>query len=205
MKDYTVQIPRIIQKSTRFLKWKEENTNNVYLTFDDGPTPEITHRILEILQSFGAKGTFFCIARNVERHPDIYNDILKAGMAVGNHTYSHLNGWKNRSQTYVNDVLLASEQIKSTLFRPPYGKIRNTQARKLSRLFKIIMWDVLSKDYAYKTTPQQCFSNVKQYAKAGSIIVFHDSVKAFPKLEYALPKSIEFLLEKGYNLNTVLE
>lgn len=205
MKDYTVQIPKIIQKSTRLLNWRVENTNDVYLTFDDGPTPEITNKVLGILQSFNVKGTFFCIARNVERHPEIYANILEAGMAVGNHTYSHLNGWKNKKQTYVNDVFLATEQIKSKLFRPPYGKIRNIQARHLSKKFKIIMWDILSKDYAYKTTPEQCFNNVKKYAKAGSIIVFHDSIKAFPKLEYALPKSIEFLLNKGYNLNAVLK
>jgi len=205
VKDYTVQIPRIIQKSTRLLKWREEDTNNIFLTFDDGPTPEITNKVIDILKSFDVKGTFFCIARNVERHPEIYNNILEAGMAVGNHTYSHLNGWKNKKETYINDVILATEQIKSKLFRPPYGKIRNIQARKISEKFKIIMWDVLSKDYARKTTPEKCFENVKQYAKAGSIIVFHDSVKAFPKLEYALPKSIEFLLEKGYNLNTTLK
>ncbi len=205
MKDYTVQIPRIIQKSTRFLNWRVEDTNKVYLTFDDGPTPDITNKVLDILKSFNVKGTFFCIARNVERHPEIYSNILDAGMAVGNHTYSHLNGWKNTKDIYINDVVLAAEQIKSSLFRPPYGKIRNGQARELSKKFKIIMWDVLSKDYARKTTPQKCFDNVKQYTKAGSIIVFHDSVKAFSKLEYALPKSIEFLLSKGYNLNAVLE
>jgi len=205
VKNYTIQIPRIIQKSTRLLNWRVENTNNVYLTFDDGPTPQITEKVLNILESFNVKGTFFCIARNAERHPEIYSKILDAGMAVGNHTYSHLNGWVNKKSTYVNDVLLATEQIKSSLFRPPYGKIRNVQARIISKNFKIIMWDVLSKDYAYKTTPQQCFDNVKKYSKAGSIVVFHDSVKAFPKLEYALPKSIEFLLNKGFNLNAVLE
>jgi peptidoglycan/xylan/chitin deacetylase (PgdA/CDA1 family) len=205
VKDYTVQIPRIIQKSTRLLNWRVEGTNNVYLTFDDGPTPEITNKVLEILQSFNVKGTFFCIARNVERHPEIYANILSSGMAVGNHTYSHLNGWKHRKQAYVNDVVLAAEQIKSKLFRPPYGKIRNIQARQLAKKFKLIMWDVLSKDYAYKTTPEQCLNNVKTYTKAGSIVVFHDSVKAFSKLEYALPKSIEYLLNKGYNLNAVLE
>ncbi len=205
MKDYSIQIPKLIQKSTRRLNWRYEDTKDVFLTFDDGPTPEITEKVLNILKSFGAKGTFFCIGRNVERHPEIYAQLLKEGMGVGNHTYSHLNGWKTRKQTYLDDINLATDLIKSKLFRPPYGKIRNVQARQVAQEFKIMMWDVLSKDYAYKTTPQQCFENVKQYAKAGSIIVFHDSVKAFPKLEYALPKSIEFLLEKGYNLNTILK
>ncbi len=205
MKDYSIQIPKLIQKSTRRLNWRYEDTKDVFLTFDDGPTPEITEKVLNILKSFGAKGTFFCIGRNVERHPEIYAQLLKEGMGVGNHTYSHLNGWKTRKQTYLDDINLATDLIKSKLFRPPYGKIRNVQARQVAQEFKIMMWDVLSKDYAYKTTPQQCFENVKQYAKAGSIIVFHDSVKAFPKLEYALPKSIEYLLEKGYNLNTILK
>ncbi len=205
MKDYSIQIPKLIQKSTRRLNWRYEDTKDVFLTFDDGPTPEITEKVLNILKSFGAKGTFFCIGRNVERHPEIYAQLIKEGMGVGNHTYSHLNGWKTRKQTYLDDINLATDLIKSKLFRPPYGKIRNVQARQVAEEFKIMMWDVLSKDYAYKTTPKQCFENVKQYAKAGSIIVFHDSVKAFPKLEYALPKSIEFLLEKGYNLNAILK
>ena len=205
VKDYSVQIPKLLQKSRSRLNWRVEGTNDVYLTFDDGPTPEITEKVLQILMSFGVKGTFFCIARNVERHPDIYSKIIEAEMGVGNHTYSHLNGWKNKKDIYIDDVNLASDLIQSKLFRPPYGKIRTVQARKVAEKFKIIMWDVLSKDYAYKTSPKQCFANVKEYAKAGSIIVFHDSIKAFPKLEYALPKSIEFLLEKGYNLNTILK
>ena len=204
MKDYTVQIPKIIQKSTRLLNWRVEDTNDVFLTFDDGPTPEITEKVLDILKSFKVKGTFFCIGRNVDRHPDIYQKIIDYGMGIGNHTYSHLNGWKSKGENYLNDVELASQHIKSNLFRPPYGKIRNSSARKITEKFKIIMWDVLSKDYAQKTSPEQCLRNVKQYAKAGSIIVFHDSVKAFPNLEYALPKSIEYLLQKGYNLDAVL-
>ena len=204
MKDYTVQIPKIIQRSTRLLKWREEGTNSVYLTFDDGPTPKITEKVLDILKSFNVKGTFFCIARNVDRHPGIYNKLLKAGMGIGNHTYSHLNGWKTNNQDYLNDVDLAASHIDSKLFRPPYGKIRNKAAREISKEYKIIMWDVLSKDYARKVSPEQCFENVKKHATAGSIIVFHDSVKAFPKLEYALPKTIEYLLEKGYNLDCIL-
>ena len=204
MKNYTVQIPKIIQKSTRLLKWREEDTNNVYLTFDDGPTPEITEKVLEILKSFDVKGTFFCIARNVDRHPDIYDKLLEANMGIGNHTYSHLNGWKTKNQDYLNDIELASHHIDSDLFRPPYGKISNKAARIISEKYKIIMWDVLSKDYAIKVSPEQCYENVKKHVTAGSIIVFHDSVKAFPKLEYALPKSIEYLLEKGYDLNAVL-
>ena len=204
MKDYSVQIPKIIQKSRSRLNWRIEDTKHVFLTFDDGPTPEITEKVLKILQSFKVKGTFFCIARNVERHPEIYKKILDAGMGVGNHTYSHINGWKSKKEVYLDDILLASELIKSDLFRPPYGRIRTVQAKAISEKHKIIMWDVLSKDYAYKTSPEQCLKNVEQYAKAGSIIVFHDSVKAFPKLEYALPKSIEFLLEKGYDLTSIL-
>jgi len=205
MKNYTVQIPKIIQNSTRLLKWREEDTNNVYLTFDDGPTPKITEKVLDILKSYNVKGTFFCIARNVDRHPDIYNKLIEAGMGLGNHTYSHLNGWKTKNQDYLDDINLAASHINSKLFRPPYGKISNKVARIISKKYKIIMWDVLSKDYALKVSPEQCLENVIKHTTAGSIIVFHDSVKAFSKLEYTLPKAIEYLLEKGYNLSATLK
>lgn len=205
MKDYSVQVPKILQKTTPRLNWRFEDTNQVFLTFDDGPTPDITEKVLDILRSFNVKGTFFCIGRNVDRNPEIYSKIVDLGMGIGNHTYSHLNGWRNMRQTYLDDVDLASSLISSKLFRPPYGKIRTAQAKALAEHFRIIMWDVLSKDYSYKISPQQCFENVRDYAKAGSIVVFHDSVKAFRNLEYALPKSIEYLLNKGYDLNVTLK
>lgn len=205
LKDYSVQVPKFLQKTTTRLNWRFENTNQIFLTFDDGPTPEITEKVLEILKSFDVKGTFFCIGRNVDRHPELYSKVLEQGMGIGNHTYSHLNGWKNKRQSYIDDVDLASSLISSNLFRPPYGRIRTVQAKALAEQFKIIMWDVLSKDYDFNISPQQCFENVRDYAKAGSIVVFHDSIKAFRNLEYALPKSIEYLLNKGYDLNGILK
>ncbi len=205
MKDYTIQIPLFLQTLTRPFVWSLPDTNAVYLTFDDGPTPEVTHWVLEVLNDFGVKGTFFCIGRNVDRHPEIFQDILEAQMGIGHHTYSHLNGWKTDNKVYVNDAIMGADLIPSRIFRPPYGRIRMMQAYKLSKMYKVIMWDVLSKDYSNRIPPQQVFDNVKQYTKPGSIIVFHDSVKAFRNLQYALPKSIEFLLNKGFDLSQILK
>jgi peptidoglycan/xylan/chitin deacetylase (PgdA/CDA1 family) len=205
VKDITVQVPNLLQKYTKRFHWRIENTNEVYLTFDDGPTPVVTEMVLDILNSYNVKATFFCIGRNVERHPEIFQKILDSGMGVGNHTYSHLNGWRSGNRTYLNDVYLAQDMIDSNLFRPPYGRIRTIQAKYLSKDFKLIMWDVLTKDFSPKVTAEQCFQNVKRYTKPGSIIVFHDSVKSSEKVEEALPKSIEFLLEQGYNLKSILK
>jgi len=181
--------------------WRmKSHGRSVYLTFDDGPTPEITDWVLNELKKYDIKATFFLIGRNVERHPEIYERIKKEGHAIGNHTYSHLKGWKTWGEEYINDVDLANQFIDSKLFRPPYGKIRQNQIRNLKkRGYKLFMWDVLSEDYNVNRTPDECLQFVLEYTVPGSIIVFHDSVKASKNLYGALPLALKTLTEQGFN------
>lgn len=179
--------------------------NKVYLTFDDGPTPEITEWTLAQLRAYNAKATFFCIGDNIRKYPEIFQKIIQDGNAIGNHTFNHLNGWKTATDDYINNTKLCEAESQrnkiqnNTLFRPPYGKIKTSQSKKLRKLgYKIVMWDVLSEDYDNAVTPEQCLENVLKNVTSGSIIVFHDSVKAFRNLEYALPRTLQFLKEKGF-------
>lgn len=184
----------------------------VYLTFDDGPTPEITDWVLNQLQQHQAKATFFCIGNNIEKYPSIFNRILANGHAIGNHTFNHVKGWKTSTITYLNEVdacdkiirKTAINSLESLLFRPPYGKIKPSQATLLRKKgFRIMMWDVLSEDYDTSVSKEKCLQNVLDNLEPGSLIVFHDSVKAFPNLEYCLPKTLAFLAEKGYKMNVI--
>jgi peptidoglycan/xylan/chitin deacetylase (PgdA/CDA1 family) len=181
------------------------NENKVFLTFDDGPIPEITEWTLEQLKKYDAKATFFCIGNNIEKHPEIFQKIIDDNHAVGNHTFNHLNGWKNSTEDYIENVKLCQSQISNpksqilNLFRPPYGKIKPSQSRILRKLgYKIIMWDILSYDFDQTITPEKCLDNVLKNVVNGSIIVFHDNVKAEQNLKYALPKTLAFLKEKGF-------
>lgn len=189
--------PVLIMKLFPELIWhfshhrEEERDNHLYLTFDDGPTPEVTPWVLDCLKQYNAKGTFFCLGRNVEKYPEIYQKILDDGHSVGNHTYSHLKGWKTSHSEYVDDVMLASYNIESNLFRPPYGRFRKSQIRELRQDYDVVMWDVLSQDYNNSITPQQCLANVEQNIRHGSIVVFHDSFKAKKNLYYTLPHILE--------------
>ena len=184
--------------------WKVENAvNEIYLTFDDGPHPAVTPFVLDELKKYGAIATFFCIGKNVAAYPDVYKRILEEGHKVGNHTHNHLNGWKTRSQVYLEDVSKASGYIDSALFRPPYGRIRFSQSKRLSSFMKkqntkIVMWDVLSGDFDLSISPEHCAQNVLYSSKPGSIIVFHDSSKAFPRIKYALPETLKFFGKRGY-------
>ncbi|WP_147203990.1 polysaccharide deacetylase family protein [Segetibacter aerophilus] len=184
--------------------WKmPADKNEVYLTFDDGPHPTITPFVLRYLRQYNAKATFFCIGKNVKQYPHIYEQIINEGHKVGNHTYNHLNGWKTGDIIYLKDVVLAQQVIDSNLFRPPYGRITKSQVRELCPIFKIILWDVLSGDFDVSLSPQKCADNVIKNTTSGSIIVFHDSEKAFPRLEFALPKALEFLSEKGFAMKAM--
>jgi peptidoglycan-N-acetylglucosamine deacetylase len=180
-------------------------SKTLYLTFDDGPHPEITPWVLETLHAFQAKATFFCIGNNVASHADTYAQILTAGHATGNHTFHHLNGWKTDDKTYFADIADAQRYIDSKLFRPPYGKISRFQAKQLQEHagFKVVMWSVLSGDFDETLSAEKCFEVVRKYARDGSIIVFHDSEKAFPRLREALPKFLELTKNQGFKFESI--
>jgi peptidoglycan/xylan/chitin deacetylase (PgdA/CDA1 family) len=183
----------------------------VYLTFDDGPTPEITTWTLEQLKAYDAKATFFCIGNNIEKHPAIFEQVMAEGHAIGNHTFNHVKGWETDTKAYVENVALCNSQFTVhnsqfiNLFRPPYGKIKPAQSRILRKMgYKIIMWDVLSCDFDRSITPEQCLENVINHVTSGSIIVFHDSVKAEPNLRYVLPKTLAYLKERGFVCDSIV-
>ena len=187
------------------LVWKMPVTDEptVYLTFDDGPHPKATRFVLDELKKYNAEATFFCIGKNVIAHPDIYNEITEAGHTIGNHSHNHLNGWHTRTGAYLKNVLKASTYINSKLYRPPYGRIRRHQASKLlgaNHAWRIYMWDVLSGDFDISITPEKCLDNVLNNIEPGSIVVFHDSDKAWERMRYALPKVLEFCREKNWQL-----
>lgn len=171
--------------------------NEVYLTFDDGPHPDITPFVLDLLKEYDAKATFFCIGNNVLKYPFIYKRIIDEGHSVGNHTYQHLNGWKTSDKDYLEDIIHAQKYIDSKLFRPPYGRITRFQTQAIKAIFKIIMWDILSGDFDQKISGEECLANVLTNITAGSIVVFHDSEKAFGRLSYALPKTLQFLKDNN--------
>ncbi|MBN1791910.1 MAG: polysaccharide deacetylase family protein [Bacteroidales bacterium] len=199
-----VRIPRLLKRTFPEITWEIQDTApSLYLTFDDGPTPGITTSVLEVLAKFRAKATFFCIGRNVERHPDIYRQILEAGHATGNHTYSHLKGWYTPNREYFEDISLAAQFIRSSLYRPAYGMITPSQLRHLKKLYRIVMWDIMSYDFALNTTPENCLRNAMRYAGPGSVVVFHDSLKASEKVLYALPRVLEHFSGKGFGFKSI--
>jgi len=209
VKYYLVKTPWWLKRIYPDYIWNiETKEKTLYLTFDDGPHPEITPFVLRELKRYDALATFFCTGKNVVTYPDIYKRIHDEGHSTGNHTYNHLNGWKTDNDTYFKDVLEASKVIDSRLFRPCYGRITSFQAKNLKPVMKgkepkIIMWDVLSGDFDIACTPEQCLSNVVFASVPGSIIVFHDSEKAFPRLEYALPRMLKYFAEKGYSFRAI--
>ena len=209
MSFYWIKTNALIKKLFPNYIWDIPNDDNkVFLTFDDGPTPEITPWTLAQLKKHNVKATFFCIGDNIKKYPEIFNQIIQECHTMANHTFNHLNGWKTSTENYLDKVLLCQEQIlksenlnqKSKIFRPPYGKIKKSQSAILRQLgYQIIMWDVLSADFDFKITPEKCLDNVISNVKSGSIIVFHDSKKSFKNLEYTLPKTLEFLHQKGFS------
>ncbi|MCM1520977.1 MAG: polysaccharide deacetylase family protein [Lachnoclostridium sp.] len=177
---------------------KQKRRKVVYLTFDDGPVPEETPWVLDTLDRYGVKATFFLVGDNVRRHPELFEEIKRRGHSWGNHTMHHLQGFKEDAMKYFRDILEADELIDSVLFRPPHGIMRWSQARKIKRHFNIVMYDLVTRDYSRRMTPEQVLDNVKRYARNGSVIVFHDSIKASKNMRYALPRAIEWLKSQGY-------
>lgn len=175
----------------------------VYLTFDDGPIPEVTPWVLDLLDRYYVKATFFCVGDNAVRNPELFRELRERGHQVGNHTMNHVQGMKLSKFNYLRNVKRADEIICSGLFRPPHGHMGPGQAKVLKKEFTLIMWEVVTRDYSKKLTGEQVFANVKRYVRNGSIIVFHDSLKAEKNLRYALPKSIEWLMENGYRFATL--
>jgi peptidoglycan/xylan/chitin deacetylase (PgdA/CDA1 family) len=181
----------------------EPNKKAVYLTFDDGPVPEATPLVLDILAKHNVKATFFCVGENVKRNPEIYQRILNEGHGVGNHSYNHLNGWKTNDKEYFENVEECAKVLDSKLFRPPYGRMKYSQYKELKKKYKVVMWDLLSYDYDAKLSAETCLVMVRKNIRSGSIIVFHDSVKASLKIPVLLNGTLELIKQKGFEAATI--
>lgn len=196
--------PRFLQNMFSDLVWRIDSQEaDIYLTFDDGPIPEVTPWVLDTLEAYHAKATFFCVGQNIERHPKIFDEIKDRGHAVGNHTYNHLSGWRSDNLDYILNVRKGAITSGSNLFRPPYGRLRPSQTRFLKHHYKIVMWDVLSGDFDQQLSAEACYQNVIKNTGPGSIIVFHDSLKAEKKLHSVLPRVLEYFTLLGFSFKAV--
>ncbi len=196
---YFVKTPRFVQSIFPNFVWKVKTKEKVlYLTFDDGPIPEVTPWVLDTLDKFDAKATFFCVGDNVHKYPEVFDEVVRRGLSTGNHSYNHINGWASDNINYFHNIRRCANIVKSDLYRPPYGRMRPKQAQFLQRHYRIIMWDVLSGDFDPNITRDACFKNVIRNAKQGSIVVFHDSLKAQDRLKFVLPKVLEHYAALGY-------
>ena len=199
-----------IEQPSKWLRWlypkalwrMDENDHSVYITFDDGPIPESTPFLLKTLRDFDVKATFFVVGDNVRKYPDLYQQIVDEGHRVGNHTFNHIGGARHSIRTYEKNVQQCDELIHSDLFRPPHGWMRPTQYHRYKNKYRIVMWDLVTRDYSKWMTADDIVANVKRYARNGSIITFHDSLKSIDKLHYALPESLRWLKEQGYEFKT---
>jgi len=195
---YPVKIPKFLAKIGFNMIWYGiDEDKTVHLTFDDGPIPNVTPWVLDQLKLYEQKATFFCVGENVEKYPNIFQRILDEGHSVGNHTYHHLNSWKSGHQAYLNDISLCDNVLYSQLFRPPYGKLTLRQLNTIPKFKNIIMWSILSGDFDSRLSPNDCLQNVIKNLEKGSIIVFHDSIKAKENLNYVLPKLLTYFSEQS--------
>jgi peptidoglycan/xylan/chitin deacetylase (PgdA/CDA1 family) len=202
--NFRVQVPLWFTRLYPEAAWRIPTGKKVvYLSFDDGPVPEVTASVLSILNHYGIKGTFFCVGDNVCNYPEIFEQIKNEGHVVGNHTYNHLHGIKNTNSVYFENIEKADKLINSDLFRPPYGLLKGSQYWKLKEKYKIILWDVISCDYDPWLSPDECFRNVVDFVRDGSIITFHDSLKAEKNVLNSLPRVIEKLLSDGYTFRKI--
>jgi peptidoglycan/xylan/chitin deacetylase (PgdA/CDA1 family) len=201
---YFVKTPDIVKPLYPSLVWDVNVTEKIaYLTFDDGPTPGVTDKVLNILDQFNAKATFFLIGKNAEQNPDYLPAYTQAGHAIGNHSYSHMNGWLSDTESYLSDIEKAAKLIESNLMRPPYGRIKRAQLKELKDMYSIVMWDILSGDFDPNVSPDACFQNVIDSFAPGSIIVFHDSIKASKTLLESLPRILRTLSSEGYRFEAL--
>lgn len=210
MRSYLSKTPNLVKLFFFNLFWHFSKKEKViYLTFDDGPTPEITDWVLEVLLKYNAQVTFFCVGKNIENNPLLFDKIVSQNHSIGNHTFNHLNGFKSNYKVYLNDIdltenILEKKGITTKLFRPPYGRLTYLQSRKLrKKSYKIIMWDVLSGDFDKGIDEETCLQNVIKNIDNGSIVVFHDSIKASEKLKFALPQILNYYTFKGYTFKGI--
>lgn len=203
---YLVKTPKFIQNLFPNFTWRiPTDEKEIFLTFDDGPIPEVTPWVLDQLEQYDAKATFFCVGDNIRKHPEVFDQVVERGHAVGNHTYNHLNGWASDNLPYFHNIRHCAHMVNSVLFRPPYGQVKPRQAQFLQRHYRIVMWDVLSGDFDPNITPEQCLDNVINNAGPGSIVVFHDSLKAEEKLTYVLPRVLQHFRALGYSFGKLHE
>ena len=198
---YLVKTPWLLKKLYPKLVWQVNNsTRSIFLTFDDGPIPVVTPFVLNILKQYDAKATFFCIGDNVRKHPDVFELLKNEGHGIGNHTYNHLKGWQTDDNTYLENFLKADGLLQTNLFRPPYGRIKRSQIGLLQAAkpsIKIVMWSVLTGDFDTGLKPEKCLENILKSTGSGDIVVFHDSLKAFDRLQYVLPRVMEIWSKEG--------
>lgn len=212
MKAYFFRTNWIIRTLFPNYTWrKDPHLKKVYLTFDDGPTPAVTPWVIDQLNQFDATAAFFCIGQNIDANPEIFDQLIKSNHLIGNHTDDHCNGWKTSNDHYIESVKKCSEKIRSKVnslshFRPPYGKITAKQADQVRSIgYSVVMWEIISGDYDTALSPEKCLENVLYKIRPGSIIVFHDSVKAFANLEYVLPRTLQFLKDNGYEFGALTD
>ena len=199
-----LKTPNIIQWLFPKILWKQKNTNKtIYLTFDDGPIPIVTEFVLDELEKYNAKATFFCIGDNIQKYPSIFELVKQKGHSIGNHTFNHLNGWKNTNEIYFSNVEKCQQFTQTNLFRPPYGKMRYTQYKKLSNDYQIVFWNILSYDFDKNLNQEKAFKKLVRHTKSGSILVFHDSWKAFDNLNVLLPRYLEYFSKLGYKFEKI--
>ena len=196
-----LQVPEILKSVIKNVVWRINPAEKViYLTFDDGPNPGVTPQVLDILDRFEVKATFFCVGENVSRFPDVFDEVKRRGHTVGNHTFNHLKGFEYSTDDYVRNVKKASEFIDSRLFRPPHGQIKPSQIKALKDDYRIIMWDFITYDYDKRIEPEKIIAEVKKRSRNGSIVVFHDSLKAEKNVLQVLPEALRFWKENGYEV-----
>ncbi len=195
--------PKFVQWLFPDIVWRIEDEDGIYITFDDGPTPGVTEWILATLKKYDAKATFFVLGKNVELYPDLYEKILSEGHSVGNHTYSHQKGWGMSVERYVEDVDFASDRVHSNLFRPPYARITSSQLRVVAQRYKIVLWSVLTFDYKATLRREACLHNATKGLRGGDIILFHDSIKSFKNMSYALPRLLDHAQQLGLKCRAI--